>query len=572
MSLRSPAATFFASSPQAPSRSLHAVTQARQGDEAADLEALLESLGSDVVELVAAPRGLAVAVGEPVIYDVGEHSAIAPGVIVLAVAVRPGTPEATKLLLDAEGAEVSAVIFKRGTDPAGLDQAAASAGVAVLSVPEEMTWTQLHGFLLHARRFSPQVDGNDGIAGVPIGDLFALANAIAGMVGGAVTIEDPARRVLAFSTLGDQAIDAARRRSILGRQVPDSPGMRKLYRRVLETDGVLTADRDTLREVLEGGLEEVEDLDPRSAVAIRAGGRMIGSIWVDHPVTPLGGDALHALTEAARIAAPHVIQARAARDVERRIRGEMLLAVLEGRPSGEENATRLGFAANSRFTVLAFSAAAGEEVDQFERERLVDLVGVYCETLHGSSGAMAIGENVYALLQVEEGAERERVLRVARETQGHAGARIGGILAAVSSTVDGVKEVAAARREAERVLEVLRSGRVQQTLATIEDVRSQVVLLELKELRLEHPSLMRGKLTAVLEHDAEHGTQYALTLRAYLDAMGDVVGAAAGISVHPNTFRYRLRRLRELFDVDLKNAEERLVLELQLRLLGDGAL
>ena len=541
-------------------------------DESADLEALLESLGTAVVELVAAPRGLGVGVGEPVIYDESERSSIAPGAVVLAIGIRPGTPEAAKLLLDAEQVDASAVIFKRGIDPAGLSQAVAASGVAVLSVPEEMTWTQLHGFLLNARRFSPQADGGDGIAGVPIGDLFALANAIAGMVGGAVTIEDPARRVLAFSTLGDQAIDAARRRSILGREVPDSPGMRKLYRRVLETEGVMTADRDTLLEVLEGGLEEVEELDPRSAVAIRAGGRMIGSIWVDHPVTPLGEEALRALTEAARIAAPHLIQARAARDVERRIRGEMLLAVLEGRASAEENATRLGFVANARFTVLAVSAAAREEIDQFERERLVDLVGVYCEALHGPSGAMAIGENVYALLQVDDAPERERVLRVARETQGHAGARIGGILAAVSSTVDGVKEVAAARREAERVLEVLRSGRVPQTLATIEDVRSQVVLLELQELKLEHPSLMRGKLSTVLEHDAEHGTHYALTLRAYLDAVGDVVGAAAGISVHPNTFRYRLRRLRELFDIDLKNADERLVLELQLRLLGDDAL
>jgi DNA-binding PucR family transcriptional regulator len=162
------------------------------------------------------------------------------------------------------------------------------------------------------------------------------------------------------------------------------------------------------------------------------------------------------------------------------------------------------------------------------------------------------------------------VLRVARETQTHAGARIGGgVLAAVSSTVDGLREVAPARREAERVLAVLRSGRAAPTLATIDDVRSQVVLLELSELRLEHPSLTRGKLTAVLEHDAERGTQYALTLRAYLDAMGDVVGAAARISVHPNTFRYRLRRVVELFDIDLKDPEERLVLELQLRLLGD---
>lgn len=539
-------------------------------NEAADLEALLQSLGADVVELVVAPRGLAIAVGEPVIYDEGEHSAIATGVVVLAVGVRPGTAEASKLLSDAERAEASAVVFKRGTDHSGLSQVAASAGVAVLSVPEEMTWTQLHAFLLNARRFSVQVDGGGGIAGVPIGDLFALANAIAGMVGGAVTIEDPARRVLAFSTLGDQPIDAARRRSILGRQVPDSQGMRKLYRRVLETDGVMTADHQMLRDVLEGGLDEVEDLDPRSAVAIRAGGRMIGSIWVDHPVTPLGGEALHALTEAARIAAPHVIQARAARDVERRIRGEMLLAVLEGRASTEENATRLGFSATARFAVLAFSAAAREEIDQFERERLVDLVGVYCEALHGPSGAIAIGENVYALLQVDDRPERDRVVRVARETQGHAGTRIGGgILAGVSSTVDSIREVAAARREAERVLVVLRSARSATTLATIDDVRSQVVLLELRELTVEHSSLTRGKLTAVVEHDAERGTQYALTLRAYLDAMGDVVGAAKRISVHPNTFRYRLRRLGELFDVDLKNADERLVLELQFRLLGD---
>jgi DNA-binding PucR family transcriptional regulator len=544
----------------------------RQGDEAADLEALLQSLGGDVLELVAAPRGLGVAVGEPVIYDEDEHSSITLGVIVLAVAVRPGTPKASKLLLDAERAEASAVVFKRGGDPAALTQVAAAAGVAVLSVPEEMTWTQLHAFLLNARRFSTQVDGGGGIAGVPIGDLFALANAIAGMVGGAVTIEDPARRVLAFSTLGDQPTDAARRRSILGRQVPDSLGMRKLYRRVLEADGVMTADRQTLREVLDGGLDEVEDLDPRSAVAIRAGGRMIGSIWVEHQSTPLDGEVQHALTEAARIAAPHVIQARAARDVERRIHGEMLLALLEGRASTEQNATRLGFAADARFAVLAFSAATRAALDQFERERLVDLVGVYCEALHGPSGAIAIGENVYALLQLGERSGQDQVVRVARETQGHAGARIGGgILAAISSTVDGLREVAAARREVERVLEVLRSGRGATTLATIDDVRSQVVLLELKELTLEHPSLTRGKLTVVVEHDAERGTHYALTLKAYLDAMGDVVGAAKRISVHPNTFRYRLRRLVELFDIDVKNADERLVLELQFRLLGDDA-
>ena len=61
------------------------------------------------------------------------------------------------------------------------------------------------------------------------------------------------------------------------------------------------------------------------------------------------------------------------------------------------------------------------------------------------------------------------------------------------------------------------------------------------------------------------------TLRAYLDCFGDVPRAAERISVHPNTFRYRMRRLVELFDLDLDDPDERMVLELQLRLLADGA-
>lgn len=544
----------------------------RDLDEVADLEALLKGLGTDVVHLVAAPHGLAVGVGDPVIHDPSERSALSAGAMVLAVGVRPGSADSEKLLRDADRAAASAVVFKRGEDADELRRAAAAASVAVLSVPEEMTWTQLHGLLLNARRFSTQLGGTDGIAGVPMGDLFALANAIAGIVGGAVTIEDPGRRVLAYSTLGDQPIDAWRRNSILGRQVPDSPGMRRIYRRMVETDGVMTADRAMLQEMLKEGPEEVMTVEARSAVAIRAGGRTIGSIWVIREDAPLGEEATRALAEAARIAAPHMLQARAARDVERRVRGEMLVAILEGRGAAEANAARLGLAPSASFTVLAFSPSAGEAMDQFERERLVDLVGVYCEALHGPSGVVAISDNVYALLESEKDSDRASAERVAREIQGQTEGRSGGaILAAVSSTVERLHDVAVARREAEHVLEVLRSDVDGRMLATIDVVRSEVILLELAELSRENPSLTRGKVNTILDHDETRGTQYVPTLRAYLDSMGDVARASTRISVHPNTFRYRIRRLCELFDVDVENADERIVLELQLRLLADRA-
>jgi DNA-binding PucR family transcriptional regulator len=56
-------------------------------------------------------------------------------------------------------------------------------------------------------------------------------------------------------------------------------------------------------------------------------------------------------------------------------------------------------------------------------------------------------------------------------------------------------------------------------------------------------------------------------LRAFLDAAGDVPIAARGLSIHANTFRYRLRRLVEVGGLDLSDPVERLVAHLQLTIL-----
>jgi sugar diacid utilization regulator len=536
-------------------------------DEPPTLNNLLDNLGREIIQVVAASEGLDVLVGEPVIYDPAERSAISESSVVLGVGVRAGTTEGDGLIAAAAQAGAAAVVVKRTSDLEDVVGARGPLGVAVLSVPEEMTWTQLYG-LLSLSRFSTAAD-TAGIAGVPLGDLFALANAIAGIVGGAVTIEDPARRVLAYSTLGDQPIDAARRGSILGRQVPDSPGMRKLYRQVLATHGVMTADGRTLRRVLEVGLPEIDDLKARSAVAIRAGSQSIGSIWVVHDEDRLDEDSQRALQEAARIAVPHVIQARAARDVERRLRAELLLTVLEGRGSVEESASRLGFAPSLPFFLVAFEIAdGGRGIDELQRERLVDLVGVHCGASARQSSAVALGHIVYALLQGDRPLEQRALLRLGEQVQAHSEMRLSLLLlAAAGPAVEGVREVPRARREAERVLAVLRADAHGRTIASSEDIRSEVVLDELKELSGDHPSLTRGKLERVLAHDEKHNATYVSTLRAYLDCFGDVPRAAERISVHPNTFRYRMRRLVELFELDLDDPDERVVLELQLRLL-----
>ena len=61
---------------------------------------------------------------------------------------------------------------------------------------------------------------------------------------------------------------------------------------------------------------------------------------------------------------------------------------------------------------------------------------------------------------------------------------------------------------------------------------------------------------------------WSRTLQAWLDAFGDVDAAAASLYVHPNTFRYRLRRVAEVGEIDLADPDARFAAMLQLRMLA----
>ena len=102
----------------------------------------------------------------------------------------------------------------------------------------------------------------------------------------------------------------------------------------------------------------------------------------------------------------------------------------------------------------------------------------------------------------------------------------------------------------------------------VDDVRSSSVLVQLSDIAAERPGLLAGKVQLLEASDRDRSTTYVDTLRAFLDAFGDVRLAAQAVGVHPNTFRYRLRRLSELVGLDLDDPEQRLVAQLQLRLIA----
>ena len=93
------------------------------------------------------------------------------------------------------------------------------------------------------------------------------------------------------------------------------------------------------------------------------------------------------------------------------------------------------------------------------------------------------------------------------------------------------------------------------------------LLLELADSMLARHESIAHPLSRVIEAEQRTGLVLVSTLAAYLEHLGDVTAAAASLFVHPNTFRYRLRKLSVEAQVDLTDRQTRFELFLQLRLI-----
>lgn len=98
-------------------------------------------------------------------------------------------------------------------------------------------------------------------------------------------------------------------------------------------------------------------------------------------------------------------------------------------------------------------------------------------------------------------------------------------------------------------------------------IRSAFVLNRLRGLTVGRPDLLRGHIQMLERIDGSGRTDYLSTLAAYFDHGGDVVRAADSMFMHPNTVRYRLRRMKELSGLNLDDPVDRFVAEFQVRMI-----
>lgn len=525
----------------------------------AKLQRLVDALGTTLLDVIEAPGPLESEVTGVTIFDAHDDLLIAPGELLLGVGVLADT-DITDLIRRLAKLKGAALVVKA---PKALSTAVVTAvrehGVPMLGLTRAASWFQV-AVLLQTLLDRWTVIGTEDLAGATAGDLFAFANAVSALVDAPVTVEDRSSNVLAFSGRQDEA-DQGRIETILGRRVP------RRYRDLLDERGIMRELYRTGQPLYMPGLES--KMLPRVAVAVRVGPEVLGSLWV--AVTgPLSDERMAALTEAAGLAALHMLHQQNSADLARQVTADLLESVLSGGPAAHDAAIRLGLPSGP-ICVLACQPLGLQGVQlESASQRIADALTLHLSAILPGASIARIGRLVYAVVAVSGNCGQEAASRRVHALAASFVARLGPrdpVVIGIGGPARSLQGIVRARAEAERTVRVLQETSHEARAARFEDAYLEIVLDRLGDVLEDDEERPHGPIAKLISYDADNGTELTKSLQAYLEAFGDVGHAARTVHVHPNTFRYRLRRITEVSGLDLTDSRARLAALVQLTAL-----
>jgi hypothetical protein len=500
------------------------------------LDRLVNVLGSYGVRLRFCPTPRTRELGSVVMPEVADGNTVV-GDVLLAVGAK-SVGEALQWAVAAR----AAVVLLRDDDGDDTVFTGMVEGVAVMVVDPSVTWSELSAVV-----YGLVLEGRETESGRGPTDLFALADSLAEATGGAVTIEDPLSRVLAYSTMQQDA-DPARIATIMNRQAPQSLReffeVRGVFAHIATNDEPLFVPPDTERGV-----------SGRMVVAVRSGRKLMGSLWVAC-AEQLVGPEHSALVDGARTVALHLLRSRASADLERQVESELVLRLLDGSADSAASASRLGIPQGS-MRVIAVQAFIGTD-----RDAGLLLAFEVATTGFGWSrpGRSALaGNTVYTLLPGEEAMAARRWVAGLRAALPDRFTVLAGISKA-AETID----LPAARLEADECLALHEIKTPNSHPPAYDESWDEILLQRLRTAARSGRMPDRGPVAELRRHDAAHSTDYVSTLQAWLEALGDPAEAGNRLGVHENTVRYRLRKMGEITDLQLNDGGKRLAMMIEL--------
>ncbi|ULL15393.1 PucR family transcriptional regulator [Paenibacillus sp. H1-7] len=394
--------------------------------------------------------------------------------------------------------------------------------------------------------------------------FISLADAICEALQCPVTIENANHQLIAYSSHSPHT-DPARIATIIGRRVPEQV-IGALWR-----NGVIQKLMSSDEPVRIGAVHDV-GLGQRIAIAIRKHNEVLGYIWVMEEADrgPLNELELELLKRAA-LASRHKmlqlqIQKRKEEEGQQNLFWQLLTGHLKSPAAIKEQAEQLNISLPPRYQVTVFQF--GQDITEKMYQRIQYMITTTQRVkviLHVLDGARLIMLTAHPKLA----ADREDHARFIRDFMRQMEDRFGVSPndGASGSEYDDYTLVAAAWREALAVLqlkqrfpEALRDASAYEELGLY-----RYLLLQLSDK--EPPRRLQNRILHKLrQYDREHNGCLLDTLEVFLNLDSSLKDTAEALHVHINTLNYRLKRIAEIGDVDLKNVDQKVSLYLDLKL------
>lgn len=394
-------------------------------------------------------------------------------------------------------------------------------------------------------------------------DLFEAADALARLVGGPVGVLDLDFRVLAYSAVPGQRDDESRRAAILHRRTPER------WLRWMNESGFRNRLRDEIGPVHMDLLPWATEMS-RFIQAVRPGGHVVGYVLVMCTEPELPEQTAQVVREFADMLGPDLAEVnRRSADSRGRSLSQFFAGAL---PAGDLAQLLKRDESSTAVVVLAVEAPAGKRSAITKavttRADATRALTLYAQLQFPTALVTSEQETLYVLIAAP--GIGDRMLDVALSgIVAQLRTAIGAdVLAAAGGVHTGFALANESRHEADQTLHALRE------CPGSACGRYDTMRLEIVVQNALHAVRSRGPVIAqILEQlgtaDAARHDEQLRTIASYLDAFGDVRAAAARLRIHPNTLRYRLRRIEESAGLQLSDPRTRLALELVLR-AGDN--
>ncbi|MDQ0578371.1 DNA-binding PucR family transcriptional regulator [Streptomyces rishiriensis] len=287
----------------------------------------------------------------------------------------------------------------------------------------------------------------------------------------------------------------------------------------------------------------------------RPRGDLLGVLALEDPEATANEHTMFALDHAQWSLAQELMHMRDITEVELRLRRQLIDDLLEGtdEASAYARAEAVGHDLQRTHYVVVVHWPGNAPDDSFTR------------AVERATGTTAIrplitrrGDRVVLLTEARP--DDDAVHAALAQELGTPDGAIG-----VSTRCDSPDGVPRCYEEAQRALEVRQNSRQRSGTTFFDDLGLYRILGPGNDLR-ELEGFVREWLGRLIDYDTGHDTELVETLSRYFDCGGNYDDAAAALTVHRSTLRYRLQRIREISDRDLGDVDTRLNLQVATRI------